>query len=332
MSILKSKKNVLLVGIIISSICACKAEKMPDTKIYSPWIAVVSIDSANCNKDSMTQRMRRISNFIARAALDKPDLVLLPEACLSGLGKLRDPESFIKRDDQYFNAFKKLAKKYRCHIAAAILFEMEGKKRNSVLVFDPAGKHIYTYHKSFLTPSELNAGLIPGAVTQKCWNAPWGKTAFAICFDLNFPELFENYKKQHAQLLLFPSYFPGGMVLKQRAFSLRAYAISSHGQGFESVFIDRVGREFARTNMLEPVITRKIELNSAVIRFDPAKFKKVKSDYGRNVLVESCRPEGFSVIAVPELKIDVRNLMNKYGLVDIDDWYLACKKANEQKR
>jgi Carbon-nitrogen hydrolase len=332
MNIFSHKKIVLLAGLAVSYTCICKANNMQKQKIYSPMIAVVSLDSAKFHDDSMAQRMRRITKFIADAALDKPDLILLPESCLSGLGKLKNVQSFIKRDDKYFNKFKELSKKYKIYISAAVLFANNNKTYNSVLLFNPLGKLEYIYNKSYLTPSELAAGLTPGSPLQKCWDAPWGKTAFAICYDLNFAKLFENYHKQNVQLLLFPSYFPGGMVLKQRALFMRAFAASSHGQGFESVFVDRVGREFARANMLDPVITRKINLNSAVVRFEPAKFRKIKNKFGKAVEIEVCRPEGFAVISVPDLKVDVQDIMREYQLMDLDAWYKKSEDANDAKR
>ena len=331
MNIFKNKKNVLVVCLMILCVCM-RADNMAEQKIYSPWISVVSLDSGRYNKDTMEQRMRRISSYIADAARDKADLVLLPESCLSGLGKLKKTQSFIKRNDKYFNKFKELAKKYKFYIAAAVLFADDDKKYNSILLFNPSGKLEYTYNKSYLTPSELSAGLTPGKPTQKCWRAPWGKTAFAICYDLNFAKLFENYKKQKAQLLLFSSYFPGGMVLKQRAFFMRAFAASSHGQGYESVFLDRVGREFARTNLLDPSITRKIKLNSAVVKYAPAQFKKLKTQYGRKVVVETCRPEGFSIITVPDMKLDINEIIKQHKLIHIDDCYKKSETANNLKR
>jgi hypothetical protein len=304
---------------------------MKKNKKLNPWISTVSIDSICYTEDSMEQRLQRIDDYIATIA-DQPDLILLPEACLTGLAALEERYRFISPQDKYFSHFQQLAKQYNTHIAATVLFSDDGKYYNAVLLFNPKGELDYIYYKSYLTTSELDAGLTPGNPLQKCWTAPWGKTAFAICYDINFQPLFDNYQQQRIELLLFPSYLPGGMVLQQRALFLRSFVVSSHGQGFESLFIDRVGRQFLSSNMLEPVVTSKLMLNSAAIRYEPEKFKIIKAEFGRQVLFELLRPEGFALIVIPELQQDVKDIISKYKLSLIDDWYNSCEIANNRQR
>jgi len=304
---------------------------MRKNKILNPWINTVSLDSVCYNSDSMEQRLQRIDDYI-ETITDQPDLILLPEACLTGLTALEERYRFIARGDKYFSHFQQLAKQHNTYLAATVLFTDNGQYYNAVLLFNPYGELEYIYYKSYLTTSELEAGLIPGSPRQKCWNAPWGKTAFAICYDINFQPLFDNYRQQHIELLLFPSYLPGGMVLQQQALFLRSFVVSSHGQGFESRFIDRVGQKFLCTNMLEPVVTGKLLLNSAAIRYEPGKFKIIKAKFGRQILFELLRPEGFALITIPELQQDVKEIISKYNLSLIDDWYNSCEIANNEQR
>ena len=90
---------------------------MKKNKKLNPWISTVSIDSICYAEDSMEQRLRRIDDYIA-AITDQPDLILLPEACLTGLASLEERYRFISPQDKYFSHFQQLAKQYNTHIAA----------------------------------------------------------------------------------------------------------------------------------------------------------------------------------------------------------------------
>lgn len=292
-------------------------------------ICTISMDSRIAGMRSMDAAWQEIEEKIKQGAVDAPDLFLLPEACLSGLAdeRLSDNHWYVKPGDQYCRRFSEMAKTYNSYIAASVLTLHDGKRYNSVLVFDRNGKLTFTYDKVCLTQPELAAGMAPGNNTPDCFHADFGKVGFAVCFDLNYRELFENYHRKGMELLLFPSYFPGGRILSNIAFDFSCFAVSSHAQGDESVFIDNFGRETARANMFTPALTQLLELDAAVLHLSGnlSKVSMIKAKYGDKVEIEIHRPEALMIIRAVSAGITVDDIILEFQLQSLKDFFGATR-------
>jgi len=162
-----------------------------------------------------------------------------------------------------------------------------------------------------------------GTRTPDCFEADFGKIAFAICFDLNYRELFKNYSNKGMEVLLFPSYFPGGRILSNIAFDFSCFVVSSHAQGDESVFVDNFGREFARANMFIPALTRSIELDSTVLHLSGnfEKIPAIKQKYGIEIEFEIHRPEGMMIIKSSNKNISVKEIISEFDLKILKEFF-----------
>ncbi len=268
---------------------------------------------------SLDAAWTEVEDKITGGTIDNPDLFLLPEACLTGLAadSLTDEQWYIVPGDLNWQKFSKLARKFNAYIAASVLTLRDGNRYNSVVLFSRKGRQVFIYDKTYLTKPELAAGLTPGANNPDCFTADFGNIAFAICFDLNFRELFENYHRKGMEVLLFPSYFPGGRILSNLAFDFSTFAVSSHAQGNESVFVDDYGRELSRANMFTPALTQILELDSGVfpISGNLEKVDKIKSQYADAVEIEIHRPEAKMVIRVVGNGLTIDKLKKEYALI-----------------
>jgi predicted amidohydrolase len=73
---------------------------------------------------------------------------------------------------------------------------------------------------------------------------PWGPTAFAICYDLRFPELFRRYAVEGAKIIVLPAEWPMERIehwralLIARAIENQCYMIATNacGQTGETIF------------------------------------------------------------------------------------------------
>ena len=281
-------------------------------------ICTISMDSRVSGERSMVDVLLEIEKKIDAGAVDHPDLYLLPEACLSGLDmkRLVDEKWYISPGNHSWLQLGKLAKTHNAYIAAGVLTLRDRNRYNSVIVFDRDGRQVFIYDKAYLTPSEIKAGMMNGPRTPECFDSWFGKIGFAVCFDLNFRDLFENYYRQGMEILLFPSYFPGGRILSNIAFDFSCFAVSSHAQGDESVFVDNFGREIARANMFTPALTQSIELDSAVFHLagNIDKVKDIKRKYGDNTEIEIHRSEAMMMIRVIGNSLTIIALKDEFEL------------------
>lgn len=269
---------------------------------------------------SKEEHFKEIEEKLAIGGNEHPNLFLLPECCLGN--NFDKAESYDAPAGETFNHFSTMAKQYHAYVVAPFLTERDGIRYNSSVVFDRGGVPVFIYDKAFPTADELKCGVQAGCPSPDCFDADFGKIGFAICFDLNFRTLFQNYYRKGMELLFFSSYFPGGFILQSLAFEFSCFAVSSHSQGDESVFIDNFGREFARANIFEPALTRKIELDSTVMHMD-ANYEKVsaiKAKYGDHIEIEQLRPEGRMIIRSVSRSVTVKEIMKEFNLTALDDF------------
>lgn len=91
---------------------------------------------------------------------------------------------------------------------------------NKLVVVDPAGRLRASYRKSHPTPGEAS---IRGAGRLGWIDTPHGRIAWAICYDLDYPELVAQAGRAGAGLLVAPAWDDAGMTpLHARMATLRA--------------------------------------------------------------------------------------------------------------
>jgi len=209
------------------------------------------------NRSSKEGRFREAERKMKQGSLDKPDLFLLPEVFLVNdvTNAWADPANMEEEGDDTYQRLGATARSYNAYVAAPLLTRKDGVVHNSTVLFDRRGEPVFTYHKAFPTPGEIESGVAPGTRTPPCFDADFGRVGIAICYDLNFQPLFKHHYEQGMELLLFPSYFPGGLLLQSWAYLYMFHAVSSHAQGHESMFVNNLGHVVARANMFAQALT-----------------------------------------------------------------------------
>ncbi|MGE4565141.1 MAG: hypothetical protein AB7F32_09740, partial [Victivallaceae bacterium] len=136
-----------------------------------------------------------------------------------------------------------------------------------------------------------------------------------------------HYARENVKLILFSTYIPAGRILNQRCFELGMHAVSSHAQGFERYMVDDIGRTTATADMFSPVMTRTINLNSAVrslTRMDLV--QKIRAKYGDKLTIETFRPEARVRFSADPGTLDIDQLMNEFNFPTI-----RAQMADEEK-
>ncbi|MEN6294481.1 MAG: carbon-nitrogen hydrolase family protein [Methanobacterium sp.] len=165
------------------------------------------------NKDSNIQNAL---GMIRTAALNKSDLVILPEMfnCPYANDKFREYAE-EKKNSETLKSISKAAKCLNLYIIAGSIPELDGDKLyNSSFIFNRNGE-IIGYHRkmhlfdidipgkiSFKESDTLSAGnQITLIDTELC------KIGVAICYDIRFPELSRLMALEGAELIVIPGAF-----------------------------------------------------------------------------------------------------------------------------
>jgi predicted amidohydrolase len=166
----------------------------------------------------------------AQVLPDRPDLIVVPEACdrPAGVPLSKQLEYYRVRGNQVRDFFAQVARENNCYIVYSAIREMpDGSRRNSSIMLDRRGNVVGTYNKNHVVIEETTeSGILCGkdAPIVEC---DFGRVAFAICFDLNFDELRLKYAKARPDLVIFSSMYHGGLMQAYWAYSCRCHLVGA---------------------------------------------------------------------------------------------------------
>jgi predicted amidohydrolase len=195
-----------------------------------------------------TQRnVARTLDFIAEAAAQGAQLIVLPELCNTGYVFETREEAFALAETipagPTAQRWIEAAAKHRLILVAGIA-EREGDVLyNSAVIVGPKG-YIGTYRKNHLWGAE-NLFFAPGNLGVPVFRIGAGRIACAICYDIWFPETFRLAALQGADLLCVPTNWVP-MPSQPASMMVMANILAIGGAHSNSMFVacaDRVGHE-----------------------------------------------------------------------------------------
>jgi predicted amidohydrolase len=264
--------------------------------------------------------------WIDRAALDKPDIICLPET-FTGFPSVK--EELVKTAEHVpgptTNALAEKARQYSTYIVCPILERDGNRIFNSAILIDRSGNVIGKYHKIHPTIGEIELGVTPGREV-KVFETEFGRIGFAICFDLNFRDVMDGLFERNTELVFFPSAYRGGLQLSIWAFNIHAYIVSATG-GEQSAIVNPLGRVLAQSFVYGRIITKTINLDYSVLHIDYnfEKLDSVKKKYGPDVEFEFAAPEAVLLLTSHHPTASAKSIISEFGLEDRDQYF---KRAN----
>lgn len=295
-------------------------------------VASISTYGPVPSRDVVNRNVAKNLELVKLALYDEPDIVLLTEAFPTrGLPSREGVKYAQELDGPIIREFSKVAEEHGVHIVCPLYTREMGRVYNSAVLIDDGGEVIGVYRKMFPTVGEIEAGIAPGS-KPGVFETRLGRLGVAICFDLNFDEIFAEFRRRGVKLVLFPSAFPGGGLLEARALLGKHYIVSALWEG-EARIVDPLGRVLARSSSYNPIIVADINTDFKVLHldFNYLKFPELKRKYGRGVRIEVERPEAFALLA-SECDVSVEEIMREFGLEERDEYFNRSRRRAEEAR
>lgn len=276
----------------------------------------------------MQRAMELWENYIDNAALDKPDIIILPEMFLQNIASSSSKEEKTKKSDLLpkggeiteFLSYK--AEQHKTYIFASYWRkdEKERGRYNSAVLFDREGKVSGVYDKVFPTIGEMEDGVLPGK-EAKVFQTDFGRIGAIICFDLNFQELLADYKAKGVELLCMLSAFRGGFMVPAAAFRYQIF-IATSTPGENSVIVDPLGRILAESSAYGRIIFAKINLDSQIVHIDynQQKVADMKKKYKEFVSIEVASPEAVYFISSLHPDKSVEEMIKEFEVETLDEY------------
>ncbi|GMH33504.1 hypothetical protein BSKO_01338 [Bryopsis sp. KO-2023] len=189
-------------------------------------------------------------SLVHQAVDAKCSMVFLPE-CFSFIGRIKKESLSIAEtcDGPIMERYKSLARDAKIWLSLGGFQEKgpdENHLHNCHVVIDDTGAIVSKYRKVHLFDVDVPGGMkvvesdftSPGSDLVVC-NSPVGCLGLSVCYDLRFPELYQQLTfKMGAEVLLVPSAFtrPTGeahweVLLRARAIDCQCYVIAAAQAG-----------------------------------------------------------------------------------------------------
>ena len=217
-----------------------RTDNITENKKLPTEVRVVGVDLKGYLPPDITteSRIKRILERMEEVSGMQPDIICLPE--LFGTGGVVEQKALseIAEDEKVpgpvTGRIAAFAKKNSCYVVCPVITKKEGNFYNSSLLVDRKGSIAGVYHKMHPVKTEIfpnqdfkGGGVVPGAIDQPIIGTDFGKVGMQICYDANWADGWDNLKKKGADIVLFPSAFPGGRMLNYYALKNEYYIVSS---------------------------------------------------------------------------------------------------------
>lgn len=209
---------------------------------------------------SPQDNLKTIEQLLADIPQQRPQLVVLPEACLCfGAGDKRQRElAEPLGDGPLQQRLAELAAKHGIWLVAGTMPIVDSpdddKFTAASLVFSPQGERVARYNKMHLfdvdvddnTRSYRESQWTQAGTEVVTVDTEFGTLGLAVCYDVRFPELFRALRTSGADILVLPSAFTQvtgaahwhvltrARAIEQQCFMVAAAQVGEHANGRET--------------------------------------------------------------------------------------------------
>lgn len=290
--------------------------------------------------------IERTLGVIEREAAAGADLILLTETWPGGKA--------FTLDEPPTTALAKLAQKYHVYIVSPIYRRDGDTVFNSSVLIDRDGKVAGIYNKVYPVlgnPSAsnnefLNYGIengLPGHDVP-VFKTDFGRIGMAICFDAQFPEVWQRLADNDAELVLFSSAYSAGRSLGAYAMAHHYYVVSATWSG-ECQTYDITGEELLDehegiSRMILDFDRRIFHNNDSYNYTYDENGKRDKGGKRKKLLKENpgvelekyMAREGWHVLRATKPGVDLTALIKQYDIQDLRSYLQVERKKADKMR
>jgi hypothetical protein len=260
------------------------------------------------------------------------DVVILPETCLG--------EKISHPDDKFLSSLANLARGNNMYILIGLNKQITDTTHvNSAFLFDRTGGIAFCYEKMYPYWSEYDRKdslLIPGRQATFA-DTDFGRVSATICFDANFPDLWQSIADLDVDLVFFTSAYSAGSQLSAHAKN-HHYVIVTSTQKPDFAVYDIDGKEvtYSRHKHNQILISRThIDVDRIICHhnFNRDKiFKMLREHPGKIELEHDYDREEWCVLRSISPEVSARELCSQYGIEKLRDYKRRSKKHSDSLR
>ena len=229
-------------------------------------------------------------------------------------------------------AVAELAKQYNMYVICPIREQAGDKQYNTAVLIDRKGQVAGYYRKVFVFWGE---GLHCSTEGVKAFDTDFGRISILTCFDLNFPELWQQCDNLDVDIVFWPSAYGGGSPLNAYAI-LYHYHIVPVGAGN---IIDITGKTVGNIEKPCPkqfIATLDLDRAFAHHDFNREKVEKMLDEHKDEIIVErNLSDEDLApwwLFKAVKPGVRVRGLLKKYGIETLRQYQHRSRQQIDEAR
>jgi predicted amidohydrolase len=269
--------------------------------------------------------------YVDAAGAAGVDVIALPELWRGEADKDREP-----LHGPTVIAMAALAKKHHAYIVCPIGRRTGNLNLNTAVLLDRRGEVVLTYDKIFPYWSEFDVRPATDVGTDALvYQADFGMLGLAICFDVNFPEVWKRLADKGAEVVIWPSAYSAGRSLQAHAINHHYYIVSST-QTRDCLVYDITGEKLLyKKSEGVNVASVTLDLDRGVYHenFNLAKRDQLLKEHAADVEMEQwLQLEQWFVLKAKRPGVSARGLARQYGLEELRAYLNRSRRSIDEMR
>jgi predicted amidohydrolase len=266
--------------------------------------------------------------FVDREGANGCDLIILPESWTG-----HTPETL---DGPTVTTLRELAHRHHTYLVCPIDRLVGSRRLNSAILLDRDGQIACIYDKAYPYWSEFDyATPCSAGGDAPVYPADFGRIGMAICFDVNFPAVWERLAEQEAELVVWPSAYSAGSSLQAHAINHHYYIVTSTATR-HCLAYDITGEKLLSERSDNVHISRlTLDLDRGIYHqnFNLEQRGRLLHERGDDVLEEKwLDDEQWFVLKAKRPGVSARAMAHAYGMEELRDYLRRSRREIDQLR
>jgi len=233
-------------------------------------------------------------------------------------------------------AIAPLARQYHMYVICPIREQAGDEQYNTAVLIDRQGQIAGRYRKVFVFWGE---GLHCSREGVKVFDTDFGRIGMLTCFDLNFPELWQQCDALDADIVFWPSAYSGGAPLNAYA-TLYHYYVVPVGVGNIIDITGETLKDVEKPRDKQFIATLDLDRSFIHSDFHGEKVNKLLAEHGDEIEAERVPPASGSdprapwwLLGATKPGVRVRALLKEYGIETLREYQQRSREQiNERRR
>jgi hypothetical protein len=165
------------------------------------------------------------------------------------------------------------------------------------------------------TTGEMERGVIAGPLDPPVFKTDFGTIGAQICFDIEWTESWQKLRQAGAEIVFWPSAYPGGSMVNAKAWQNKYCVVSSTNKDTTKI-CDVSGEDVAKTSRWNHWVCSPVNLEKAFLHTWPyvRRFGDIQAKYGRKVRIRTFAEEEWSIIESRSPDVQIADVMQEFDL------------------